>query len=47
MYTLENGISAATTFLDFMLTAEAQQLARKLGYLPVSAIAGNATQAGA
>ena len=47
MYTLENGISATTTFLDFMLTAEAQQLARKLGYLPVSAIAGNATQAGA
>jgi phosphate transport system substrate-binding protein len=46
MYTLENGFNATTSFLDFMLTAEAQQLARKLGYLPVSAIAGNATQAG-
>ena len=46
MYTLENGINATTTFLDFMLTAEAQQLARRLGYLPVSAITSNATQAG-
>lgn len=47
MYTLENGINATTTFLDFMLTAEVQQLAQKLGYLPVSAIAGTAAQAGA
>ena len=47
MYTLENGSNATTTFLDFMLSAEAQQLAQKLGYLPVSALAGEATQAGA
>lgn len=45
MYTLENGINATTAFLDFMLTAEAQQLAQKLGYLPVSAITGTAAQA--
>lgn len=38
MYTLENGINATTTFLDFMQTAEIQQLAQKLGYIPVSAI---------
>ncbi|HKF37921.1 MAG TPA: phosphate ABC transporter substrate-binding protein [Ktedonobacteraceae bacterium] len=47
MYTLENGSNATTTFLDFMLTAEVQQLAQQLGYLPVSAIAGTAAQAGA
>src|SRR5215469_3301297 len=47
MYTLENGSNATTAFLDFMLTAEAQQLAQKLGYLPVSAIAGTTAQEGA
>jgi len=47
MYTLENGSNATTAFLDFMLTAEAQQLAQKLGYLPVSAIAGTTAQGGA
>ena len=47
MYTLENEINATTAFLDYMLTAEAQQLAQKLGYLPVSAITGTAAQAGA
>jgi phosphate transport system substrate-binding protein len=47
MYTLENGINATNSFLDFMLTTQAQRLAQKLGYLPASAIAGTAAQAGA
>ena len=38
MYTMENGINATNDFLDFMQTAEIQQLAQKLGYIPVSAI---------
>ena len=38
MYTLENGINATSAFLDFMQTPAIQQLAKKMGYIPVSAI---------
>jgi phosphate transport system substrate-binding protein len=38
MYTLQNGINATTAFLDFMQTPAVQQMALKLGYIPVSSI---------
>jgi len=42
MYTLENGVSATTAFLDFMQTPAIQQLAQKLGYISVSVVSGTA-----
>lgn len=38
MYTLDNGVSATTAFLDFMQTPAIQQLAQHLGYISVSTI---------
>ncbi|HEX3642137.1 MAG TPA: phosphate ABC transporter substrate-binding protein [Ktedonobacteraceae bacterium] len=36
MYTLQNGVNATTSFLDFMQTPQIQQLAQNLGYIPVT-----------
>ena len=38
MYTLQNGVNATTSFLDFMQTPQIQQLAQNLGYIPVTDI---------
>lgn len=38
MYTMENGMNATSAFLDFMQTPVVQLLAKKMGYIPVSAI---------
>jgi phosphate transport system substrate-binding protein len=47
MYTLENGINATTAFLDFMQTPTIQQLAQKMGYIPVGAISNTVERTGA
>ncbi len=44
MYTLENGVSPTTAFLDFMQTPAIQQLAQKLGYISVSTISSTVVQ---
>ncbi len=38
MYTLQNGVNATTSFLDFMKSPQIQQLAQQLGYIPINAV---------
>jgi phosphate transport system substrate-binding protein len=38
MYTLGDGSAAVSSFLDYMLTSEIQQLAQQLGYIPIAAM---------
>ncbi len=45
MYTLQNGINATTAYLDFMQTAQIQQLALNLGYISASSVSTSAPQA--
>ncbi len=45
MYTLQNGINATTAYLDFMQTAQIQQLALSLGYISASSVSTSAPQA--
>ncbi len=43
MYTLANGVSPITSFLDFMQTAEIQHLAQQLGYISVNGLEAQAS----
>jgi phosphate transport system substrate-binding protein len=39
MYTIGDGSAPVSSFLDYMLTSEIQQLAQSLGYIPIAAMA--------
>jgi hypothetical protein len=45
MYTLNDSNGLIASFLDFMLTPSVEQLAQKLGYIPITSIKLSLNQA--